>query len=64
MNSGQGVLSDHPEDFTLFEIGTFDIQTGTIELFDSKVSVANGLDVKDSGDNFPKDPRENITAVN
>jgi len=42
----QSVLSTHPEDFTLFEIGEYDIKTGTITLYDSKVAVANGLDVK------------------
>lgn len=44
---GQGsIISDHPEDFTLFEIGEFDIQTGEVKLYDAKVAVANGLDVK------------------
>lgn len=47
VNSGSGVLSDHPEDFTLFEIGDFDPDSGNITLYDAKVSVVNGLDVKE-----------------
>lgn len=46
VNSGQGVLSQHPEDFTLFEIGDYDTSTGLITLYEARVSVANGLDVK------------------
>lgn len=46
VNSGHGVLSQHPADFTLFEIGDYDIHTGVITLHDVKISVANGLDVK------------------
>lgn len=38
-------LSDHPEDFTLFEIGTFNICTGELIAIDKK-SLANGIDVK------------------
>ena len=46
-DKGQGsVLSTHPEDFTLFEIGEYDIKTGAFTLYDAKASVANGLDVK------------------
>ena len=41
------VLTDHPEDFTLFEIGEFDIRTGQITLYEAKFPVANGLDVKE-----------------
>ncbi|MCK6419239.1 MAG: hypothetical protein L6Q57_10020 [Alphaproteobacteria bacterium] len=46
VNDGQSILSKHPEDFTLFEIGTFDKQTGQISLYEVRESVANGLDVK------------------
>lgn len=41
------VLASHPEDFTLFEIGTFDNQTGLIELYEARESVCNGLDLKE-----------------
>ena len=40
------VLAQHPQDFTLFEIGEYDIYTGTLSLYEARVSVANGLDVK------------------
>lgn len=46
VNGGQGVLADHPGDFTMFEIGTFDPQTGEINLYEAKETVANGLDLK------------------
>jgi alkyl hydroperoxide reductase subunit AhpC len=46
VNGDNGVISQHPADFTLFEVGEFDPVTGEITLYDSKVSVANGLDVK------------------
>jgi hypothetical protein len=39
------LLHTHPEDFTLFEVGTFDSSTGEIVSI-PKVSVVNGLDVK------------------
>jgi len=40
------MLAKHPGDFTLFEIGDFDLATGAINLHSPKVSIANGLDVK------------------
>ena len=40
------LLAKHPEDFTLFEIGEYDVYTGTIILHDAKEAVANGLDLK------------------
>lgn len=46
VNGGQGVIADHPADFTLFEIGEYDNQTGTVVIYDAKVTVANGLDLK------------------
>ena len=45
VNEGKGVLSDHPEDFTLFEIGDYDELKGEITLYPAKQSVVNGLDV-------------------
>ena len=40
------MLNQHPEDFTLFHIADFDIQTGNILLLDQKSAIANGVDVK------------------
>ena len=45
VNGGEGVISQHPEDFTLFEIGTFDPYTGDVQLYETKDSVANGVDL-------------------
>lgn len=65
VNGGQGVIADHPEDFTLFEIGEFDPYTGEIKLHDSKISVANGLDVKEEDTTFPAgDSSKPVAAVN
>ena len=44
-DQNRSVISDHPADFTLFEIGDFDIRSGVISLYEARVSVANGLDV-------------------
>ena len=48
VNSDDGVLSTHPEDFTLFELGDFDMKTGVITLLDAKEAVANGVDLKET----------------
>lgn len=48
VNGEKTVLSTHPEDFTLFEIGEFDIYTGALTVYDAKVAVVNGIDVKTS----------------
>ena len=42
-----GVISSHPEDFTLFIIGEFDPRTGAITLLETKESVCNGVDLKE-----------------
>lgn len=39
------ILQNHPEDFTLYHIADYDINTGLITLIDKK-ALANGLDVK------------------
>ena len=47
VNANDGnMLSKHPEDFTLFEIGEYDIHSGEIILHPSKIAIANGVDVK------------------
>ena len=48
VNSGDGVLSAHPADFTLFEIGEFDILTGEIAVLPAKEALGNGVDFVDS----------------
>lgn len=37
-------LATHPEDFFLFEIGSFDEQTGLIDAYKAPVSVCSGSD--------------------
>ena len=44
INGEAGLLSMHPEDFTLFEIGRYNQKTGLITSLD-RFSVANGVDV-------------------
>lgn len=50
-------LAAHPEDFTLFEIGSWDEQTGTLMVYPAKKSLGLGLDFKDS------EPSGSIRAV-
>lgn len=38
------VLSAHPEDFTLFELGTFDPLTGALLPYEAKKSLGCGID--------------------
>lgn len=40
------VLAAHPADFTLFEVGEYDDRTGIVSMYESRISVVNGLDVK------------------
>lgn len=46
VNDGQSVVSSNPEDFTLFEIGTFDDRTGVVSLYDARIAIGNGVDFK------------------
>jgi hypothetical protein len=41
------MLAQHPADFTLFEIGTYNQSTGELILHEARKVVANGLDVLD-----------------
>lgn len=45
VDSASNVLSSHPEDFTLFELGEYDINTGEITVYDTKKAIANGVDL-------------------
>ena len=51
-NVAQGAnrISLHPEDYTLFSIGRFDVDTGTIEADEAKVSLGNGIDYVSRGE--------------
>ena len=37
-------VKEHPGDFTLFEIGTYDDQAGVCEMYEAKKSLGTGLD--------------------
>lgn len=37
------VLADHPEDFTLYQAGTFDELTGRLERTDPPIKLASGV---------------------
>lgn len=43
------ILHQHPEDFTLYEIGTFDDQTATFVLNDPPRVIARAKDLKATG---------------
>lgn len=41
---GESQVAKHPEDFTLFEIGEYDDQTGTMRLYEAKKALGCGID--------------------
>lgn len=43
VNNQQSDIGRHPEDFTLFRIGTFDDATSKIELLNAPESIANAI---------------------
>lgn len=45
VNSGEGKLSYSPGDFTLFKIGMFNNEKGTLEVVHPIEQIVNGLDV-------------------
>lgn len=48
VNSGnkESQLVTHPEDFVLYELGTWDDQAGKIVVYDAPKALCNGLDTK------------------
>lgn len=49
VNSGSGMVSQHPEDYSIFEIGKFDTTTAKLELLPQPVRLCTGLEVKHNG---------------
>lgn len=43
VNDPKSAFNKHPEDYTLFEIGTFDDQTGTLENHKASISLGTAL---------------------
>lgn len=39
------VLHNHPEDFVLYQTGTFDELTGDIEITEPRIKLANGVEL-------------------
>lgn len=49
VNGGKGMVANHPEDFTLFHLGSFDDQTGTYDNKQANEAVITALElVKDN----------------
>lgn len=46
VNDGQSAISAHPGDFTLFEIGEFDLMCGELKVHEAKISLGTGLEHK------------------
>jgi hypothetical protein len=44
----QSMIGKHPEDFSMFEIGSWDPRTGKIELWESRKHIANAIDLVES----------------
>lgn len=42
---GDNLLAKYPEDFALFNLGTYDEETGTIELLEQKTHVIDVLEL-------------------
>lgn len=51
-NDGKSQFCSHPADFTLFEIGSYDEDTGCLEPHEAKIALGLALDFK-KGDNKP-----------
>lgn len=45
-NDPQSTLCKYPADFTLFEIGEFDDQTGTLSMYEAKISLGVAVEFK------------------
>ena len=43
------MLSKHPEDFTLYEIGEWDERSGKLTILEAKIAIGNGMDFKKNG---------------
>lgn len=55
VNNPQHRLSKHSSDLTVFEVGTFDFQTGTFELHDAKIALCTLSELKKV---------DNVTSLN
>jgi hypothetical protein len=47
-SEGKSEIAQYPEDFTLFELGTFHEDSGQIIMHESKISLCNGKEYAQS----------------
>lgn len=45
--NGQGMIAHYPEDFTLFEMGTFKFEGGVTKLHSPPISICKGIELVD-----------------
>lgn len=50
VNRGESDISNHPEDFTLFQIGDWDKETAKITMLEAMHSLTNGMYLKNKDD--------------
>lgn len=46
VNDGKSQISKYPEDYTLFELGEFDDEMGSIAMYDAKITLGGALQFK------------------
>lgn len=56
VNDGQSIISKHPADYTLFELGEYDDQNGKLMPHAAPVSVINALQLKSAPEPLPMFP--------
>jgi len=49
----ESMLAKHPEDYTLFEVGAFNVQTGTVNPHAAKIPLGSAADFKQKADVTP-----------
>lgn len=54
VNDPQTMFYKHPSDFTLFEMGEFDENTGEIRIYEAKASLGTALEFKKSAESGSK----------
>lgn len=42
----ESAVASHPEDYTMFEIGTWDDRLGVVQLYEARKSLANAIDLR------------------
>lgn len=52
-NDPQSNICKYPSDFTMFEIGYWEDETGTITMLDAKISLGTALEFKRDEQQFP-----------